>query len=582
MRRLVFAAFMIFTASAGWAAEPLPSGFPGCGTLASCLEALDVTVKAAPYGGFSENDAIYRTSLERFGRAAKIALLVRAQGSDPGWRERADAILMGWKDFDASDVPALVHALNLSPGGWIARPLGRIGTPDAMQALVADVARYGDIQNQSGLVLTSLGTKTLPYLWPMLEDAEKARAAIALIQNMKDVAAPSVPGWMQIAADKTQSPARRAASLRAVQGAIAFAKPYAGEIRALLDESDPVHGAAKTLLLLMGDDSMLVEVLATCRATPDAFTDTDDIADCPSRLAVYGEKLLPGGNLVLTRFAESHNGLDRARGALLLGYIGYRPATATLEKMLDDPDWRAVYGAARALAWLGARDAIPSLRRLAMTHWLEAVRNEAGLDLAALQSPAGALARPPVRPGNSNFPPDVLAIDVTAEDAPDVAPCEAGVWAWKGLRFSAPEQSREDVAFKGGVLKGRDMGEWGGDLRWIAPDGSEVILEGGNVAGLAPSEDGVVAVFGEVGLYHPYGQLPGSIVVSNGPSGFGYALRAAQDASGAWHLREIARLPRAADAFDRVAPDLYAAWSGGRAVMFSNEKILGLAVCVAK
>jgi hypothetical protein len=46
-------------------------------------------------------------------------------------------------------------------------------------------------------------------------------------------------------------------------------------------------------------------------------------------------------------------------------------------------------------------------------------------------------------------------------------------------------------------------------------------------------------------------------------------------------MKEMARLPTAAADLTRIRGDTFAAYSAGRVIVFSTEKILGLASCVA-
>jgi hypothetical protein len=60
---------------------------------------------------------------------------------------------------------------------------------------------------------------------------------------------------------------------------------------------------------------------------------------------------------------------------------------------------------------------------------------------------------------------------------------------------------------------------------------------------------------------------------------YGYAVPVSQRADGGWSLIEIARLPAQPEAFAAFAPNLFAAWSDGRVIVFSGKEILGLAAC---
>jgi hypothetical protein len=343
----------------------------------------------------------------------------------------------------------------------------------------------------------------------------------------------------------------------------------------------------------MGDTRGLDGLVRTCHAAntgsrADLFTSEDFDALCIEQVATYGSAARPYAPVILSRFVESRNGRDRALGAAFLGYVGYAPAEPHLVALLNDPDWRVVYAAARSLGWLYAKEAIPALSKVADSYWLPEVRDEARAAVASMQPGSARLARPEIRLGR--FPPG-FGLEVDAMFAPDVAPCESGQWKYRDVFFSEPKQKSMNVwisahdALPAGELSGTDNGEWGGGLFWRQSwHVTKKSLYAINVAGIEPSGDGAVASFGEVGPYRSYQKIPTppgeeSISISNGPSGYGFVLLATRDAAGEWHLTEIARLPRAADAISTIAPDLFAALVGGRVVVFSRQGILGLATC---
>jgi hypothetical protein len=61
---------------------------------------------------------------------------------------------------------------------------------------------------------------------------------------------------------------------------------------------------------------------------------------------------------------------------------------------------------------------------------------------------------------------------------------------------------------------------------------------------------------------------------------YGYALHVIRSDGETWKAIEVARLPAEAGRFVTIGPDLFAAWSDRRVVVFSAERgILGLASC---
>lgn len=179
-------------------AIPVPPGLDHCPTLGECLRLLDSVVPATDNGEGSNSEILAR-DLERFGEPAKQELLKRAAGQQPGWRNVAGAILWSWSSWSPADVPALRDALRKDPGGWVAKPLGEIGTPDAIKALVEDLSTTSDSENQTGFTLSHLGAKAVPFLFPLLETERGSYPAVAVLKEMGAAASPFLPRWKALA-----------------------------------------------------------------------------------------------------------------------------------------------------------------------------------------------------------------------------------------------------------------------------------------------------------------------------------------------------------------------------------------------
>jgi HEAT repeat protein len=564
--------------------------------LDACLQALNPVAAQRTLGWSVATDAQLAARLEVFGPPAKRELLKRAAGEDRGWRKLSDAILMYWPHFEPADVPLLVAALHKNPGGWVARPLGVLGTRAAIDALVEDVRLHGAM-SQSSWALAQVGDRVFPYLLPLLSDEKRWRDAAEIMSDMKANAARGLATWLVIALDPARSEQDRIGALRGIGILGSSAKQVAPQLRPLLTSSDsygPIQEMAKAVLMAMADESMASEAVA-CQPSSDPFEGSFDSATCLERAAAYGPAILPYANLILTQFTESRTGSDRANGAAILGYIGYIPAKQRLIELLSDPDWRVVYAATRSLGWLRATDAMPALSVIAKDHWLADVREQAAKVILDLQSPAGAAARPTVRDGTLAFPPSVQALEIDAMSAPDIAPCESGRWKWRTNEFGRQDRAQMalHIAASGGLpagdLEGRDSGEWGGEVKWRTGSSAPTLVTIGNVEGLAANDDGAIAIIGGGGAWSSYdpkrpepsGQPIETITVSNGAGGSGFAIALRRDASGAWRSEEVARFPRTAFDLRTIGHNLFAAWSGNRAIVFTPKGIAGVAQCLA-
>jgi len=139
-------------------------------------------------------------------------------------------------------------------------------------------------------------------------------------------------------------------------------------------------------------------------------------------------------------------------------------------------------------------------------------------------------------------------------------------WPWRGSKLAQGK-------FASGNLIGWDMGEWGGELTWEPRNGPAQRLYSTNVRAIAATKDGAIAVLSE-------GGPQAGDFIGNGPGDVGFALHLMRDETGKWRLQEAAQFPGGVNRVTTVAPGVYAAASGGRAIVFSSERILGAASCV--
>ncbi len=598
MRRFLLGLACCIAATAAFAAPK----FEDCRTLNECLKAMDADAHSRSHGGSYARDDAYRAKLETFGEPAKHELLKRAASEDRAWSDLANSVLEKWEPLGPKDVPALIAALKRNPGGWVARPLGRIGTPEALAALAEDIRLHGTA-NQSGPALARHGKEAIPYLLPLLDAEEKhwngeARweDAAKLIAEMKSTHA-DLSNWVAIARDAKQPAERRIGALRVIMAMGSDAKEIAPKLRSLLDDKD-VWEAARAALRSMADESV-AESRDDCE-TSDVDGEYFESGLCLSNKAAYGAAVRPMAPSIFLAFSHSSDGKDRANAASFAGAVGYKEARAQLIEMLNDPDWRVVYAATRALGWLGARDALPALRNIARNHWLESVREEASTVVAALDGPNGKLAPPVITPGHLHFSPSVADFEIDAMMTPDVAPCSSDRWIWKGIAFTRPAERvvvdrfpAVDLQLPDGKLVGIDAGEFGGELNWISNGGAREVVYRGNIDWIAQAPGGALAVSNAGGMWKEYegpgkprqiapnGEEVETVILSNGSGGSGYVFYVSRDESGGWREKEVLRLPRSAYSFTMLDHDRYAAWSGNRAIVFSLKGVEGVAQCVA-
>lgn len=542
-----------------------------CNGIDDCLLVLDNWSKT--YNGRIEDVSVAVMNLKRFGEPMRRALLDRGVGADLRSRQLADLLLSAWGGWTKDDVPELAKVLASNHGGMIAHSLGEVGTPEAIEVLANDL-RFADM-GQSDYVLSKIGPRAVPYLFPLLQDPGSARAAAGVITRIGATASPFAETWSKLAADPDQQIKVRLGALRGIAALGKAAQGSTERLHPLLTAPDEALRLAAVDALLSAQDPAAIQTIAgKCRPQAAAM---DYYAWMHSTLclqniwrfgvgaAVIGPQLLP--------FLKSNSPDERLMGAITFGVIGYRPASVPLRMALDDADWRVVYAAARSLGRLRAVEAAPDLRVVSNAHWLPEVRRMATASLEALDLPSEA-PTPALEPSKRSIFYNGTErgdfVDVYVLD--DFPSCAQEQWQWQSMHFSLPDNRRTQNSHMvtarlkqpPGLLTGVNHGEFGGSLIW-KPDGgrSAVLLKDFGVMGIEPDAEGAVFITGLNHMGFNFGVV-------------GLLTRTVQ---GKWSLRELAHLPSEGTEMSAISPGLYAAWSGSRVVIFNNRQILGLAIC---
>lgn len=551
----------------------VPRGMDTCASLSACLTLLD---KGTPKedDGEGSNGEILARDLRRFGEPAKQELLRRAVGSKSGWRNVAGAILADWGTWTEEDVPALRAALRMDHGGWVARPLGQIGSPEAIRTLVEDLSSASDIENQTGFALSKLGPRAIPYLTPLFEDDEKSQLAAGVFAEMKPIPISFASTWTEVALNAQRPLKERVGALRAIAALGPAAEQACIGLHALLVDSEPEIEAQLSKTLTAVRDPIVVEKLAkACKPQALQF---DFLALnsslCLREIASFGPAGRAAGDSLMP-FLASDNGAERAYGILTLSYIDYAPAITKIDEALDSRDWRVVYAAMWGVGWLGDQNASAKLDKLASGYWLAELREDAAHIAAELRSPKRRVERRPWNMTDRGFENDPTDVITEGFRGPQGS-CSGDLWEWQGENFKLL-QSRALEAYAldfgngnmWGDLVGTDHGEWSGELTWVPKQGTPVVLARDNVRGMDYDNDGAVVLFGLAHLGFNYG----------------YALRVSRNADGSWTQKEIARLPGVPGSWTRLKSDRIAVLTAGRVVVFSSkEGTLGVARCANK
>lgn len=549
----------------------------GCPTLPACLAILDAFVFPGSYvnqvrGAGTE----IAGNFLRFGEPAKHELLRRAAGDHVDRRNLASAILAAWGawSWSPSDVPAIRAALKLSPGGWMARPLAEIKTPEAIEALIEELPT-ADSGYETVAALAKIGPPVMPHLLPLLADDQRAHRAAMVVRQMGRDALVAGSDWLSLATSADALKTERMAALRGLAAMGWAARWHEKDLRALLATPDKdlrtllasqdsdIRTEATNTLVAFRDASVVTEMAERCNPSGSAFYRLgvfEGPGGCLRDIASLGDNARKAGS-ILRKFLTSPNGEEVAGAVSVLGYVGYDAAIPEIERQLRSPDWRVVYSAARSLGWLGATGSIAELKRVASAHWLPEVRRQASTVVDALKGRERRVVRPErlrFVSGDGHLGRDFI------EDAPA---CASGRWAWRDVRFSGPppRTDKTELTLGVGVLIGVDCRTYGcGKLVWQPAGGPAQQMHEDDVVGIEPVEGGAIVLFG--------GAHMGMVS--------GYAVRVSQRGDGSWSLSEVARMPTFASGLATIGPSLFAAWDYNRVVVLSEKEILGLARCI--
>ena len=557
-------------------AIPVPPGLDHCPTLGECLRLLDSVVPAMDNGEGSNSEILAR-DLERFGEPAKQELLKRASGQQPGWRNVAGAILWSWDSWSPADVPALRDALRKDPGGWVAKPLSEIGTQDAIKALVEDLSIASDSENQTGLALSYLGAQAIPFLFPLLETERGSYPAAAVLKEMGAAALPFLPQWKTLAMDERKPIQERIAALKAIEALGPLARGECEQLRPLLGNPNRnLKYQTKRTLQAVRDPILLGETVSQCQPKADPYDSLAiDSMVCLRDIASYGDDAVAVGTCLMP-FLASHNGAERSYGVTVLGAIGYKQAESSIRGALGDPDWRVVYSAARSLGWLGTKEALPDLDRVASSYWLPEIREMAGKSASGIRSEVGhtePFSAAKFAGPRYGWGPGEEPMGIDRWILHDDPACSSSRWEWQGQSFPLARDTRlidrverngTTLEFPDGKLVGVNHGEWGGELSWQPRKAKPAVIDKENVIAILKDGDNAVAILG----------------LSHMGLDYGRAISIRRKSDGTWGTGRLIQFFAEPEAVTALGGGRFAVLNAGRVVVFSSEEgILGLAAC---
>lgn len=198
-------------------AVPAASPRPSCRTLDSCVGALVAAAEPGP--GISSRAQAASEAVLAFGEAAVPALLPLLQHESAAVRDLASYTL---RDAAVRDehLDALM-ASRLRGDGWIPPAIARIGSPRAIEFLVAELRKEPESETQLTWAFEMLGAKGVPYLVALFHcgpdcDERLFPVVASIFAKLGDRARGAIEPLLAVAEDSGRSRGARLGAIRSL------------------------------------------------------------------------------------------------------------------------------------------------------------------------------------------------------------------------------------------------------------------------------------------------------------------------------------------------------------------------------
>lgn len=564
--------FLLAAAPSAAAVEPIP-GQAGCDTAETCLQRLRQRQVSGNKRQLKADDDALIERLLSFGPEIVPALVDMLADPNESAAELAGFALRETKHLDRRFLPQIKAGLDRGLG-WLAPALCRMEGDDvAREAVARFVVSRSAPNNQEAFALKICGRRAIA---PMVEAARCANSCpadvhanlAAVLADMKEMRAEAVPGLLAIARDDRVANEVAAGALQMITAVGSDAREREPELLQLRAQRPALTVAIDEVLVAIGSAETGQIFLERLAISPDVVTLHD--------LAEAGAAGVRAGPAVV-KLLDSEDWNLRVVAARTLGFIGYAEAAGALIRRLDDvTDVRLNRVAAESLGRLQSQAALPALRATADTHWYPPVRNAAAqavehieqrksyesrfhrddfafefFDFEHLGQEQASCSKPlPKRKPESkrrklytdhaSAKLDTLAFETVVIGYGPATPPEPAADGKNEVIELTPDNLVEHrtptrqvptVALRvdGGWLAGSNRGEWGGELVFIADNGSVDRLLAENV------ED----------IYRLGGQIVALTGLAHLSSNRGMVHSVSRDASGDWSVRPWRALPGA-------------------------------------
>ena len=484
---------------------PLP---PPPEALAAMLRTIPLVARESSRG-INPGQHALAVAVQSFGATAVPYVIELLRDDDPRVRHLAQYIVRDLKGLEAKHLDALVATM-ADNGGWVPPALARIGTPQAIEALVDHLRRHPQSETQVTFALAGLGGRAAVPLAHLFDGKAPVRSELAdaicgIFRSMAKNATPAIDILMARARTAGGPAENRADAIMAI-GCIGPVAGGANVALAALATQPELSRSVEAALVAIEAPQAVGILSERLRRSPD-------IGDLVT-LAWMGERAGAAAPAVAALLRAPDREV-RGAAARALGFLRSNVnASALVALLADQEDWRLPQAASESLGRLGVVAALPELERLASTHWYPPVRQSARRAIEVLRG----RERYPTGTSRAMFGMEFFGYLIEApahSKRPRIVPGpnELGPNERKALRYVVPQLEAEgddattrtpeeqvpDVGLKlaDGFLVGADRGEFGGELMHMdASKGSPTQLLGENIVGIHETTIGIVIATG--------------------------------------------------------------------------------------
>lgn len=509
-----------------------------CETMEACIQRLrDVSGSKS---GVDNNDRLLVDRLLSFGPPIVPALVDVLADPNESAAELAGYALRETPRIEMHFLPQIIAGLDRGLG-WLAPALCRMDSDEAAREAVARfTVSESAPHNQEAYALRLCAARAIPHIVEAARCRTPCDPALhynlgSVLADMGEERAAAAPGLMDIAADPNVPRDMATGALHMIGALGEIANSLEPELVNLRKRRPELESAIEDALIGIGSQASGEIYAERLTAAPDYIVLRD--------LAEVGRAGVGAGPTVV-RLLGSEDWNLRLAAARALGYIGYADASQPLIDLLDDPtDVRMNWVAAESLGRLLANDALPALRHVAQRHWYPPVRNAAtaaiehietrtqyqselhrrnfALEffdyehlgrtqpicekplLASASEPTGKKVYASETPGKIEklaFETVVFSYGPAVEPEPNADGTDEVIELTPDntIEHRSPTRQVPHVALRvdNGWLAGSNRGEWGGELVFIADDGTQRILLHENVEDIYVMGDQAIALTG--------------------------------------------------------------------------------------